>query len=476
MERSHPHSPSHRPAVAAMIPLCLGRGGSALNSSPALVRLLAAFRHVCSAPRRRLIGVIFVVSLALYLSNGRIVAQVDSGPNSLFPIALLTHGSLTFDGIIDASTSRRPPYFVQTPDGIVSFYPIAVGLMAVPIYAAPVAIEMAMTSPSPADWVRFAYHFQKFAAAILAALAVVAFWRLCEAIELSRAVSLGLTAWFALGSEIFSIGAQSLWQHGPGTLAIIGAACAQVRLRTRPSSADALLLSVWCGLAVAIRPTNLLIVAPFAFAALLLRPRLVLQLALPAAVILALVALYNIHFFADLLGGYGGFRHRFSLAGVAAGFMGLLFSPSRGLLIYFPASILAVGLLAVKPRMMSNATAAAAIAAILLSIAVTSSYSEWWGGYSYGPRLLSEIEPLVLLLIGLAWQNFSVRARRPIAMACFGVLLPYSVFVQAVGVYTVSAWNWTGTPVDIMQAPERLWDFADNPILRGLRGHVPAGI
>jgi hypothetical protein len=433
-------------------------------------RTLALFAAIWRASRTRTVICLFVASLALFLSNGRIVAQIDSGPNSLLPIALMTRGALTFDGLIEPNNNGRPPdAFLQTRHGIASLFPIAAGIVALPIYAGPVAVKALIASPSPAEWVSFGYHFQKIAAAIIAAITVVAFWQLCELLGMSRLLSLGLVAFFALGSEIFSIGAQSLWQHGPGTLAIISAVYAQVRLRRRPSIMDALFFSAWCGLAVAIRPSNIVILASFALAALWQRPRLILPLVGPAVVILALTALYNLHFFADPLGGYAMHRHHFSLEWLPQGTAGLLFSPSRGLLIYFPAALVAAGLLLAKPKVLSDLVARAMAASVLLTIPFMGSYVIWWGGYSYGPRMLSEIEPLILLLLGLAWPHFSATARRPLAIACFGIMLPYTVMVQAVGVYSVSAWKWNGAPVDVLLAPERLWDFVDSPIARGLQ-------
>ena len=409
---------------------------------------------------------LFLGSLAIYLSNVRIIDPVDSGPNALLPVALLTEGSLTFDAF--ARSSPLPPQFVATPHGIVSYYPIATGLMAVPIYAIPVALKAAIAQRSPEEWRQFSRHFQKFAAAILAAFAVVMFWRLGELTGFSQTLSFGLTAWFAFGSEIFSIGAQSLWQHGPGTIAILGAVWAYFHLRRRPSLAYALALSAWCGLAIAIRPTNLLIVAPFAAAALWQRPQLIAPLVMPAAAIAGVVGAYKLHFFGHLLGGYNAEKANVALSNFADGLSGFLFSLLRGLAIYFPVSIVAFGMLVARPRMVADPAVWAATIAILLTIVLIAARLGWWGGWCYGPRYLSEVEPLMLLLVGLGWQHIDPTVRRPLALACFGLLLPYSIMVQAVGVYSPSAWKWSFFPANVDHAQERLWDFVDNPISRGL--------
>jgi len=300
---------------------------------------------------------------------------------------------------------------------------------------------------------------------------VVMFWRLCELIELSQPLSLGLTAFFAFGSEMFSIGAQSLWQHGPGTIAILGAVMAHRRFQTQPRLTDALAFSAWCGLAIAIRPTNLLVVVPFAAAALWRRPRLIAPLAMPAVAITGVLVADNLYFFGNILGGYNGEQGHVALSNLADGLPGLLFSPGFGLFIYFPVTFVAVGLLVSRPRMLADPTVRSASAAMLLIITLVAARLGWAGGFSYGPRYLSEIEPLILLLVGLGWQHIGPAARRSLALACFGFLLPYSILVQAVGVYSPSAWKWSYTTIPGYGGsvgPERVWDFVDNPITRGL--------
>jgi len=236
-------------------------------------------------------------------------------------------------------------------------------------------------SPSPRQWVEFAVPFQKLPAAVFAVFAVLAFWRLCEAVEFPSRLSLCLTLWFAFGSELFSTGAMALWQQGPGTLAVIAAVDAQVRLRNRPSTTLALALSTFCGLAIAIRPTNVLIVAPFGLLGLAQQPRLWLPLFAPLAVTLALLIAYNLYFFGVPLGGYAGQPSMVAIANLAQGLLGLLFSPGRGLLIYFIVTVVAVAALVTRPRTLTDPTAIAAIFGVAASILLFSCCRVWWGAF-----------------------------------------------------------------------------------------------
>jgi hypothetical protein len=72
-------------------------------------------------------------------------------------------------------------------------------------------------------------------------------------------------------------------------------------------------------------------------------------------------------------------------------------------------------------------------------------------------------------------MRLAPKARHRIAVLCFGLLLPYSVFVQAMGSYSRATHDWDAIPQSINQTQWRLWDLVDNPVLRGLRGYPPAG-
>jgi len=410
----------------------------------------------------------FLALFAIYISNDRVVGQIDSRPHSLLPIVVLVDGSLTFDRMAEAlGGGDEPNGFRRTKHGLVSYYQIATGLLAVPFYAPVVAVKALVSSPSSQDWVEFAWNFQKLPAAIFAALAVLVFWRLCETAEFPPTLSLGLTLWFAFGSELFSIGAQSLWQHGPGTLVIVAAMLAQLRLQRRPSVGAALALSAFCALAVTIRLPNLLMAAPFGLIGLKQNPRLWLPLTLPALILLGLQLAYNVHFFGGVLGNYDWATSRVAMGTWMKGLPGEFWSPGRGLLIYFAVSAVAALALALRPQTFANPTAAAGGFAVVAMCLFYAGYDVWWGGWGYGPRYLSEIEPIILMLLGLAWRGMGDRLRGILLIAIFA-LLPFGILVQSVGVYSEAAIKWNYVPADVDHAPWRLWDIADNPILRGL--------
>jgi hypothetical protein len=104
--------------------------------------------------------------------------------------------------------------------------------------------------------------------------------------------------------------------------------------------------------------------------------------------------------------------------------------------------------------------------AILLHWLVVAAFPHWWGGHSYGPRLLVDTVPFFagLAALGLAGAR---RARSWAALAA--ILLALSLAIQAAGALSLAPHVWNLLPTDIDKTPARLWEIADFPPLRALR-------
>lgn len=418
---------------------------------------------------------LFVLCVAVYTSNGKTLSMGDSVPARLLPVALLLDGTPMLDRFapaLDVGTPRA--YFVRrTPYGLASFYPITTGLLATPIVAPAVLWIERRESPDPKTWIARMRIWEKVAATVLTALAVVVFHRLCLEIGATPSLALLLALTFAFGSQAFSTSSQALWQHGPSCLAIVAALWCLVRASHVPRRATLAAFSACCALAVMVRPNDVTIVAPLALVALVRHPRAWIAIVLPAAIGAIALLAYNRLLFASWSGGYG---HTIAMTyELATSLPGLLLSPGRGLLVYFPAALVLLVLLALEPRAFASALALACLAGIAGTILLTGAWPNWWGGFSYGPRLLTETQPLILLLLAIGLGGTAPARRRACTVALV-VLLPLQIAIQTLGVYgppnqvpAAIAWNASPVPVDV--APERNWDLADSPILRGLRGY-----
>jgi hypothetical protein len=185
-------------------------------------------------------------------------------------------------------------------------------------------------------------------------------------------------------------------------------------------------------MAVLTRPSTILFAASAAAAlASSRRWRAVASFGIGAAWPVGLLLFYNsVHFSHPLAGGYGGglaWSTRWWL-----GTAGLVIAPSRGLLVYSPALILApLGAWAAAglagKRILLWAWLGASVATILLY----GTWSVWWGGWCFGPRFLCETTPILCLMFALACERLPAGAWRRAAWA----LVWLSITIQFLGVF-----------------------------------------
>jgi hypothetical protein len=228
------------------------------------------------------------------------------------------------------------------------------------------------------------------------------------------------------------------------------------------------LAGLLAGMSVAVRPGNL-----FFWLALLLvhaathrSPRRTAALALPGVAVGGLVAAYNWAVFGHLLGGYARVDDVFR-GSLVPGLAGLLASPSRGLLVYTPflaAGFAGLWMVCRDPVLRRTPVYAAAALFLVCELVFLGWWDAWWGGWSYGPRLLTESAAVLVVLAVPAAER--LRSRRW-ARVAFAGLLAWSVGVQALGAAAYgTAGGWDAVPVSVDSRPERLWDWRDAQIPR----------
>ena len=408
------------------------------------------------------------VALLVYLANGRPNGAIDTLSNELVPVVLWTKGSLDI-GEFDRFDSGGVPGgsgFAHVVGGVtLPKYPIATGLLVAPFYL-PSVRQRARTAPTTLEWIEYAQRSGKTAAAIVTALSVAVFVLLARRLGANDGLAIALGFAYAFGSSAWSISSQALWQHGPGVLMLLLAALASLAHDARPRAATAAVVGVCCGLAVAIRVTNVLFAAPLLVWLLIRRRGHLVSLFLPFAAFVSLLVGYNLVVWGHPAGFYGTIttQPQGHLLGRLAG---VLASPGRGLLVYFPLALLGLGGLAVatRSRQLLASLWGCLAAFVGLQLLAIGQFFMWWGGASFGPRLTTEIQPALLLLSIPLFA--AAGARRAWLVAAFGVLLVWSIPVQAVGAFLYSG-SWDAWPAFIDVSPQRLWDWRDNPVHRDL--------
>ena len=160
-----------------------------------------------------------------------------------------------------------------------------------------------------------------------------------------------------------------------------------------------------------------------------------------------------------------------------------MISPSRGLFVYVPVAVVPIYLLIRHWRDLPHRPLAAMGAAIVVTnVLIVASWLSWWGGYSIGPRLLTDTIPWFVMIAILGWkgrENCYLRA--PSGKAPRTVDRMFTAVAVLLAVFSVAINGWGATSqqplrwnkrVDVYAHPECLWDWRSPQFLAGL---MPAG-
>ena len=417
----------------------------------------------------RVIVLLFSALMLIYVLNFRFLGSGDSIPPRLLPFSILREGNLNLDEFSwNRRSDGRLPYYVhQVGEHVYSVSTIATAVVITPLYILP-AWWLAANNVAYDD--------------VRARVIIVAMERISAALITAMSASLlfvvlrRLTSWrwalllavvYALGTSTWSISSQALWPHGLSELCLV--ITCYVLLQPQPSTAALVALGLTTAVMLANRPQAIVVAAPaFLFVSLYHRWRVIAFALLPALVGVLLI-LYNRAIFNHASGGYG------SLAAfngkIMEGLPGLLISPNRGLLIYTPIMLFALWGAIQVWRVPSPPWLRWLSVVVALHVLMYASFSEWWAGYAWGPRYFTDIVPALVIFLVYGLVPF---CRRPAIRILAGALIVYGIVIQSIGVYAADD-RWNRDPFPLERRPQRVWDWSDLQIVRGLEhGWRPA--
>jgi hypothetical protein len=373
----------------------------------------------------------------------------DSVPAELLPIAIL-HGH-GFDLKEFVKADQDLPYYLHDSRGrIISSYPVLTGLLNLPVYA--------VASLFHSDLMQRRSRLSLYTGATLTSFSVLFVFLTLRTVTGDRRHSLWFALLYAFGTNAWSNGAIALFQHGTSLFFLTGAIYCLSNGRTRVVPWAGLLL----GLAVCARPTNILFALPLAVYVFFHRRSSSLLFAGMAAIPAALLGTYSEIYWGSLRalgqgqGGWGFDGH------VLSGLAGLLFSPSRGLLVLSPIFIFGLfeGIRQLIRRTEDPLLSYLFVSAVLL-VALYTRWGNWWGGHSFSYRILTEVSPALILLTAAAWRT---AIRNHVAWrSAFYFLAGIAIIVQILGVWPYP----TSFNDDIDTEPARLWNWKESELTLG---------
>ena len=431
-----------------------------------MARRIGTVRELLELP-----SVVFSLVLIVYLANGRTLWSGDTVPARYLPISLLVERNFDLDEFPFLYTNGteycprgceregRPPYFLQMVGGhYVSAYPVGAALLALPFYLLPVLSGLDPQSP-------FVEELEKLSAATIVAASAVMVYLTLRRLTLSWAVGAFITAIYAFGTSSWSVSSQALWQHGPSQLSL--AAMLYCLVRTSEGGWWLTAAGFCAAATVVFRPPDAVIILPFVVYVLVRHRSGVVTFLLGGVPVVAFQAWYNLTVFGNAV------HSQFPLPGIGvrewsghftAGFFGILLSPGRGLLLYSPIWLMALVRGALSWRKGENGLLRAATVGVVLSILLYSKWYWWWGGYTYGPRVLADLSPLLALM--LSQLGLDLLRSRELAVVAV-VLGAWSIGAHAIGAFgDVESWN---SAVEVSRFPDRVWWLRNNQPVNVIR-------
>jgi hypothetical protein len=399
---------------------------------------------------------------AIYVANVQVVSSFDNVTTALLPFSIVREGNLDLDEFISflGREGEGPSYVRQRGGHAYSGNTIVTPLLIAPLYVVPARWLAARNIPY--DDVRaqlVVVTMERLVAAVLTALSATVLWLVLLNLT-SPLRALAVTSVYALGSNTWAISSQGLWTHTLSELGLV--MVSGVLLQPAPSALAMAAAGAIAGVTVANRPPMVLFaLLATAFVALQRRRRLLVFLSVPVPAA-ALLVVYNLGTFQRAVGGYGDVSFSTPLW---EGISGLLFSPNRGLLVFMPIAIFAVvGAIRIW-RQPSPPWLRYLTIGIVLHLVLFAKFSDWVGGFTYGPRYLTDVLPAVCLL--LPFGLWPLCERRAVGITAIVAAL-YGTAVQAVGVYG-DANHWNQNPIPLYRLPQRVWDWSDLQIIATVR-------
>lgn len=353
---------------------------------------------------------------------------------------------------IGAESLERYAYRVHQKSGHWYYYfPIGTPLFSVPFVAIANASGFEMARDGP-----------KLQIVIAAVLSVVmlGLLYLTARMFLPQTDSLVAAACFLFGTSLVSTNATALWSHDFAVVFSSAAVYLLVRDSMHPGKHRWAAIGVLLFCSYLCRPTAALLI-PLALAFYFSFDR---RAAVSSAVVLGFLLL-----------GFGAFSYaefgqplpdyylpkRLAGGEFVTALVGNLISPARGLLVFSP-FILVAALGAGLRRQswpLSRAWLLLGLVWPVLHLLSVSRFPHWWGGWCYGPRLMTDALPGLFLLTLRGWPTWPTRTVQWAQVSALAVAATFSIFVHSYkGLFDYYTQDWNHEP-NVDQHPEYIFDW-----------------
>ncbi|MBN1162315.1 hypothetical protein JXA34_01050 [Patescibacteria group bacterium] len=426
--------------------------------------------------------------------NTHALQSEDTIPAAFLPISIIKRGTVYLDEFYPMLINKYPhpddrsydkglvPFYLRKVEDpgecisqvsaervctseihYVSAFPLITPILAIPIYLFPVLFKMSVTW----ELVYFLSHIS--AAWIMAFAGGLLYVLLVNEFSLGGKKSLLLTGVYLFATINYPMMSQSLWQHGTVQLFFILTLISLYRKNYFWASFS------FC-MAILARPTAIFI-SPIIGCMFLYqilsesksaRCRSIVSVFLGAVIPAVFFLFYNQLFYRGISNqGYYDHFMKSWLSKFPEGFIGTWISPSKGILVYSPVfifSFVSMYFYFKNLEFRTDNRYGFYSAIVLLHTLVLSKWKHWYGGYSYGYRMSSDVLPfLVLLLVPYVRSEYFVKHKR-----VFMSLVILSVFIQLGGIVFFDS-IWHSAYDKGFEDTSWLWSIKDSEFMFNIR-------
>lgn len=390
---------------------------------------------------------VFCVFASIYIGTLKLRVSTDTIIATLLPIELIRGHGFDLNKLYPFASEHQPSnkldaevhyYVIKENNHILSAFPIFSSVLAVPIYLIPVLYKN-ININNMDEYFLLILKLGKISAGLFSAISVTFVFLSLKYLTKKTMKAIGLTFFYGLGTTTLSISSQSLWQHAASQMMLSVSMYLFIIAKTKNNYFAK--CGLFLGIATLCRFPNILIAIAFFVYICLYEKKQIMGFLKYALLPVLFFVWYQITYPGNLffykyesLGGTASFNNTFF-----ASFSGLLFAPSKGLFIYSPLFLFTLIGIYLAIQQKNKILIFFAIFSIIY-LSFIAKWSDWHGGWSYGPRMLTDLTPFLTILISPTltykkyWQKFQFKI-------VFGLLFIISIFIHFLGV-SVADFSW----------------------------------
>ena len=401
----------------------------------------------------------FVVWMAFFQT--KVFNQNDSLWNIYTTISIVKEGNLDLDEYKELFPKAFNANLTQSNGHFYNYYPYGPSILAIPyIWVIDKWYSLKGKNLQEKAITSSTIGFEKNISSSLLAISASILFLLSLHLTKSIPKSMLVTFLFSFCTIVFSTISRGLWQH-TGSILLLSIVLYLFSLK---KSVYLILSAIPLYFSYVVRPTNLL---PIFFLSLvviyLLRKNSIYFLGLGFLILISFFYINQI-VFGSITHPYYDFRKVSGSDTFYEALLGNLVSPARGLFVYSPIFLFCIYGIYLKRKLETlDLLDYAFFSIIILHWILVSRNLNWWGGHSYGYRLLSDLIPFLIyyLIYFIKYLNF-----KSIIGGLFIVCALISFGINFRGAVSMETYFWNLKPNNIDSHQKRVWDWNDLPFMR----------